>query len=243
MTMLEYVPMLLPLLFGGVGFLIGRAKGAPLLGSALGLCLGPVGWLTMALIPRKRARYCQLCYGTVGAGDTFCPHCHQPLPKRKHWYWWVLLVALGGILSYLSLFVAIYGYIFYLTYNNRNLELPVSQVEAGQTYTVEVNEAMTSPDLSLTLRLSPEPTSDDDYVGKANVVYHFSAGGRPITVVKPCRVTKDGVCYDRDGRWTFSLPEELVSRKVFLTKLEITLLEEAQVFHLTGVKLFIGCTL
>lgn len=71
MAMLEYLPMLIPLLFGGVGFLIGRAKGAPLLGSALGLFLGPFGWIAMALIPRKRARYCQLCYGTVGLGTRF----------------------------------------------------------------------------------------------------------------------------------------------------------------------------
>lgn len=243
MAILEIISPLCPILFGIVGFLIGRAKGAPLLGSALGLFLGPFGWIAMALIPRKRARYCQLCYGTVGAGDTFCPYCHQPLPQRKRWYWWVLLAVMGVILGYLSLFVALHGYIFYLMSDNRTLELSVNQVEASPTYTVEVNEVMTSPNLGLTLRLSPEPTSDDYYVGKADAVYHFSANGRPITVVKQYRFTKDGSCYEPEGTWLFSLPEELVSRDVRLTKLEITLLEEAKDFQLNGVALFLGCIL
>lgn len=150
---------------------------------------------------------------------------------------------MAGILGYLSLFAALHGYIFYLMSDNRNLELAVNQVETSPTYTVELNEVMTSPYLGLTLRLSPEPTSDDYYVGKANVAYHFSAGGRPITVVKQFQFTKDGTCYESDGTWLFSLPEELVSRDVRLTKLEITLTEEAAAFHLTGVNLFIGSIL
>jgi hypothetical protein len=39
---------------GGIGLVIGRARGRPALGFALGFVLGLIGWIVVACIPRPR---------------------------------------------------------------------------------------------------------------------------------------------------------------------------------------------
>ena len=42
------------LIGGGIGYLIGNSKGRPALGLILGALLGCIGWIIVAVIPRKR---------------------------------------------------------------------------------------------------------------------------------------------------------------------------------------------
>jgi F0F1-type ATP synthase assembly protein I len=41
------------LIGGGIGYLIGNSKGRPGLGVILGALLGCIGWIIVAIIPRK----------------------------------------------------------------------------------------------------------------------------------------------------------------------------------------------
>jgi len=63
----------------GVGLLIGRARGRPLLGWILGLLLGPIGWITMAVLSDKRPK-CPECLGVVVPGAKKCKSCGSTLP-------------------------------------------------------------------------------------------------------------------------------------------------------------------
>jgi hypothetical protein len=41
------------LIGGGIGFLIGNSKNRPVLGLVLGALLGCIGWIIVAIVPRK----------------------------------------------------------------------------------------------------------------------------------------------------------------------------------------------
>jgi hypothetical protein len=59
---------------GGIGALIGRARGRISSGLVWGVLLGPLGWLVTALLPDHRLE-CPLCKGTVPQGAVRCMHC------------------------------------------------------------------------------------------------------------------------------------------------------------------------
>ena len=61
-------------LFGGVGYVIGNAKGRGADGFALGVLIGFIGWLIIALLPEKGEK-CPECFGVVPAGARRCKHC------------------------------------------------------------------------------------------------------------------------------------------------------------------------
>ena len=60
---------------GVVGYLLGNLKGAGGAGFALGLLLGPIGWVIALLLSDKR-RKCPLCQGAVPEGKLArCKNC------------------------------------------------------------------------------------------------------------------------------------------------------------------------
>ncbi|MEI6198264.1 MAG: hypothetical protein WCS42_28435 [Verrucomicrobiota bacterium] len=77
-------PMLLLLVWGvlgsSVGFLIGRSRGKQRLGAALGIALGPIGWLITLCTKDLRPR-CQECGGVVFKGAKKCLHCGSKIEK------------------------------------------------------------------------------------------------------------------------------------------------------------------
>ena len=60
------------LLMVAIGGLIGQRKGRPVVGIVLAIFLGPIGWIIMALIPKKLPS-CPAC-GTSMKGY-LCPSC------------------------------------------------------------------------------------------------------------------------------------------------------------------------
>jgi hypothetical protein len=48
--------LIIVLVGGGIGAAIGYAKGRPLLGFFLGLLLSWIGWIIVAVLPRREAR-------------------------------------------------------------------------------------------------------------------------------------------------------------------------------------------
>jgi hypothetical protein len=66
-------------LIGGiVGFLVGRARGRELDGLALGVLLGPIGWLITFLSKDHRPK-CRECGGVIVEGAKKCLHCGSDL--------------------------------------------------------------------------------------------------------------------------------------------------------------------
>ena len=61
-----------------IGFAIGRARGRPEFGVALGLLVGPIGWLLLVLAPDAR-RKCPMCLGPVPEAARKCRHCGSDL--------------------------------------------------------------------------------------------------------------------------------------------------------------------
>jgi hypothetical protein len=57
-----------------IGYAIGSWKGAPLAGAVLGLMIGPVGWLLVAVFIDDRAT-CSECGGKVLVNARRCRHC------------------------------------------------------------------------------------------------------------------------------------------------------------------------
>lgn len=57
-----------------IGQLIGRCRGEQSFGGALGLLLGPFGWLIAALLPDKRLR-CPRCGVLLWSDAHRCPSC------------------------------------------------------------------------------------------------------------------------------------------------------------------------
>ena len=71
--------------FVGVGAFIGKSRGRAVLGSILGLCLGPLGWLITGLLPDRRPK-CPECHGLVDASARKCRHCGSAItgmPPQK----------------------------------------------------------------------------------------------------------------------------------------------------------------
>lgn len=62
------------LLCGVVGALIGHRRGRRTEGLILGLLLGPVGWLWVAVAPSRKP-VCPECKGEVAAGARRCKNC------------------------------------------------------------------------------------------------------------------------------------------------------------------------
>jgi hypothetical protein len=66
--------VLIALIGGLVGLLIGQLKNQPAVGFGLGLLLGPIGWLIMAVMPNAGPR-CPACKSVVNKGATRCVNC------------------------------------------------------------------------------------------------------------------------------------------------------------------------
>ncbi|MBA2435711.1 MAG: zinc ribbon domain-containing protein [Pyrinomonadaceae bacterium] len=69
---------------GFVGALIGQRKGRTGEGAVLGLILGPIGWLVVALGPdyktAQESRKCPFCAELVKKEANVCKHCGRDLP-------------------------------------------------------------------------------------------------------------------------------------------------------------------
>ena len=70
---------------GGIGYLIGTRKGKGGLGFVLGLFLGIIGWIIIAVIPGDSpammpVRRCRDCGRPIPRGQLACPRCR---PKRE----------------------------------------------------------------------------------------------------------------------------------------------------------------
>jgi hypothetical protein len=72
-----------------IGALVGQTKGRTGAGAVLGLLLGPIGWLAVALGPSMKPK-CPLCGGIIVQGAIRCKNCggdisqSQPVPKGSH---------------------------------------------------------------------------------------------------------------------------------------------------------------
>ncbi len=72
--------LLVAVVGGGVGGLLGHfVKGRAALGVALGILLGPIGWLTLLVMGDGR-KVCPECRGVVPDGAKRCKHYGELLP-------------------------------------------------------------------------------------------------------------------------------------------------------------------
>jgi hypothetical protein len=60
--------------FAGVGAFIGKPRGRLWLGFALGLFLGPVGWLVVGVLPNRGPK-CPECLAPMDPAARKCRHC------------------------------------------------------------------------------------------------------------------------------------------------------------------------
>jgi hypothetical protein len=70
---------------GLVGYLIGKWKGRGTAGLWLGLLLGVIGWVIVAVLPDSErvtgpARRCPFCAEVVLPAAVVCKHCHRDIP-------------------------------------------------------------------------------------------------------------------------------------------------------------------
>jgi hypothetical protein len=68
-----------PLIGAGVGLIIGLTKNNPVAGVLWGVFLGPIGWIIMALFPRRFTHTCPYCGGDIDYGYPLCRHCGREL--------------------------------------------------------------------------------------------------------------------------------------------------------------------
>jgi hypothetical protein len=69
------------LISGGIGAAIGKAKGRPGLGLVLGMFLGLIGWIIIAVVPSVKK-------AAQGQGGPFCSTCGGPgrwIPESNGW--------------------------------------------------------------------------------------------------------------------------------------------------------------
>jgi uncharacterized CHY-type Zn-finger protein len=79
---MESIPFLVAwAALGLVGFLIGQSKGRDAEGAVLGMFLGPLGWLLVAVGPDRRPK-CPHCHGAVQFRAVRCCHCGEDLPPQ-----------------------------------------------------------------------------------------------------------------------------------------------------------------
>lgn len=68
---------------GVVGALIGKYKNAVARDTALGLILGPIGWIVSLLLPAQKQRpKCLACGKFVDAGDKHCRNCGAAMATK-----------------------------------------------------------------------------------------------------------------------------------------------------------------
>src|SRR5262249_44476054 len=81
-----FIIVIVVLFKGGIGYLIGKRKGKGALGFMLGLFLGIIGWIIIAVIPGETPsalytpsarRRCRQCRRAIPRGSIRCPQC-QP---------------------------------------------------------------------------------------------------------------------------------------------------------------------
>ena len=65
----------------GVGAIIGQSKGRTGAGAFLGLLLGPIGWLVVAVGPNMKLK-CPLCGGVIVEGAIKCKNCGSDIKSR-----------------------------------------------------------------------------------------------------------------------------------------------------------------
>jgi len=73
-----FVYLFLVIVGGFVGNLIGTSKNRIVWGMFMGILLGPLGWLIVALGPNNGPR-CPFCKGVVIKGATKCKNCGSDL--------------------------------------------------------------------------------------------------------------------------------------------------------------------
>ena len=111
------------LLNGAVGGDIGRLRGTPWKGFALGLLFGPAGWLITALSPHAGRSPCPFCSELVFRTARICPYCHIDISvhmkelrikeqKRKERLERTVLITLGIVLV-LALVIGIIGLVIH----------------------------------------------------------------------------------------------------------------------------------
>ena len=66
------------ILFGVARAMIGARKGEPIVGFILGIFLGPIGLLIVALSKGNR-QDCPFCRELIRPGATICPHCRNEI--------------------------------------------------------------------------------------------------------------------------------------------------------------------
>jgi hypothetical protein len=89
----DLFPVLLILwiaIFGSVGGIIGNLVGRRIAGFVLGVFLGPLGWLIVAVLPEE-GRRCLWCKGVIPDRATKCMHCGSDLGEpppvhRSGWF-------------------------------------------------------------------------------------------------------------------------------------------------------------
>lgn len=74
--------LIICLIFGLVGFLLGKTKGKEGVGFLLGILLGPIGWIVVLLLGGSRHK-CPKCQGSLPSESvTRCMHCGAALLSR-----------------------------------------------------------------------------------------------------------------------------------------------------------------
>lgn len=69
-----FIWLFLAMLFAGLGYMIGNTKGRGTEGLALGLLLGPIGFIIALLLPEQGPK-CPECQGVIPYGVKRCKHC------------------------------------------------------------------------------------------------------------------------------------------------------------------------
>ncbi len=68
-------------IFPLIGWTIGRSKGREAFGFAMGLLLGPIGIVIVAILPAE-GRRCPFCCGVIPKAAVTCMHCTKELGVR-----------------------------------------------------------------------------------------------------------------------------------------------------------------
>jgi len=72
------IVLLMSVVWGAVGFSIGKPRGYPIAGPLLGFLFGPLG-LLLLIVSTKKLVPCPFCCQKIKKGATVCNHCGQSL--------------------------------------------------------------------------------------------------------------------------------------------------------------------